>query len=379
MLLLMPALKPLNNRTIVIKRLLTVFFLLLLPAVMLAQKEVIELKNSLIHTADQKFYIHSVVDGRGTTDDIGYVRMGSFNKRTPVDLKDGVETSLKNFYRYAITNDTTLIPIAIRVVFFHVSERTDGPTEIGTAELKVEFYRRNDQGKWGKVFETEAVSEETASDVTSGHERRIRKVLENVILQFNNSQWQTAQPEYIELKDIRGQKSALLSNTIDPKKKGWVSLISAHAAFGSNAEGWGVSYIGFPSVAKGNWSIPYSISYDKYVIDPGLVLRAGYRTAQLTYGKIGVGGMRKIGEDFHFFLNFNVPIGQEELTIVDDAAQTSTINYRLVLGLEPTQSFYFISRSKVGFFLGAGLYERFLSSKVYKFDIGLKIEGGFKF
>ncbi len=333
----------------------------------------------MIRMSDQKFYIQSVIDGRGNTSEIGFVHKGSFNKKIQVDLQNGLEKSLNDFYRYAVTPDTTLAPIVMRVVFFQISEHTDGPSEIGKAEIKVEFYKKNAEGKWGKVFETEAVDEETAPDVTASHERRIRKVLENVILAFNNSNWQNVQTEYIEFSEIKGQKSILLNNTLEPEKKIWVSLLPIHAAFGTNAEGWGVSYMGFSSSLRGNWAIPFSISYDKYVIDPGLLVRAGYEKATLNYGKIGVGAMRKIGDDFHFVFNMNIPLGFEELEKFNPLAQTTTVTNRFIFGFEPTQSFYFITRSRVGFYLGAGIYERFLSSKVYKNDIGLKIEAGLKF
>jgi hypothetical protein len=70
--------------------------------------------------------------------------------------------------------------------------------------------------------------------------------------------------------------------------------------------------------------------------------------------------------------------GPEELTR-NNPNGTTTISSGFSFGGEASQSFYFISRGKIGFFLGAGIYERFLTSKVYKTDIGLKIEGGIKF
>jgi hypothetical protein len=350
----------------------------------MAQKELITLKNSLIRVPDQKFYIRSVIDGRVDVADIGFVHQGSFNKKLRVDLKDGVEPALQSFYTYALKVDSSLIPIAIRVVFFQVSERTDGPSEIGKAELKVEFYRRNDSGQWGKVYETEAQAEEVAPDVTSGHERRIRKVLENVLLAFNNSNWTMTQPSsFVDFNQIKGQRSALLDKSLEPVKNSWVSLLGGHAAFGTNAEGWGGFYMGYLSSHKGNWAIPFSVAYDKYTVDPGLVIRAGYQKINLNYVKVGIGAMKKIGEDFHFLFNANVPFGIEELEKenldADGNKISTTVSDRLVFGFEPSQSFYFISRSRVGFFLGAGIYERFLSSKIYKNDIGFKIEAGLKF
>jgi hypothetical protein len=110
-------------------------------------------------------------------------------------------------------------------------------------------------------------------------------------------------------------------------------------------------------------------------------LRNGYETAKINYGKIGIGAMKKIGGDFHFLFNVNIPLGMEDLVRKNQSGSVITYSEisNFIFGVEPTQSFYFMTRSKFGFYLGAGLYERFFKSEVYKSDIGLKIEAGLKF
>ncbi|MCB0819886.1 MAG: hypothetical protein KDC13_04635 [Bacteroidetes bacterium] len=346
----------------------------------MAQNEIIELKNTLIPLPKQDFYIESVVDGRGNKSDIGFVMKGAFNKKIRADLKGGVTKSLTDFYNNALDKDTTTTPVVMRVVFFHISEKTNGATETGKAEIKVEFYIRKGN-QLGKVFETESIAEESALDVTSGHERRIRKVLENVLVAFNNSGYQSVNPEFVDANTILATQSQIIGNTLTPDDIAWVNLLIANAAFGTNAEGWGASYIGYSTRQRKGLMIPLVVSIDRLTIDPALFVRAGYNEKyqlRFSYAKIGSGAIKKLGEDFNFFLGLSA-IGTYEKLQRNNLDGTITESSGIVFGGEASQNFYFMSRGKLGFFLGAGVYERILNSDVYKSDIGLKIEAGIKF
>lgn len=345
-----------------------------------AQSEQIELKNSLIRLPNQNFYLESVVDGRGNKSNIGFVMKGAFNKKVKAELKGGLEPSISAFYNYALTKDTLQTPIIMRVVFLFISEKTNGATETGTAEIKVEFYKR-DGDQYGKVFETQAIQEESGLDVTAGHEQRLRKILESVILSFNNSDWKNVDPEYLPAETVISKQTEILGNTLTPEEYKWVNLLMANAAFGTNAEGWGGSYMGFSTRQRRGWMIPIHLAADRITIDPSLFVRTGFDekfNLRFTYFKVGSGGIKKLGEDFHFIFGINALGGLEELNR-NNEDQTSTVSSSIVFGGEASQSFYFISRGKMGFFLGAGIYERLLSSQVYRNDIGLRIEAGIKF
>ena len=361
-------------------KLLLSLVLLCSTVVLWAQKEQIILKNGLIRLPLQEFYIDTVIDGRGNKDNIGFVMKGAFNKKVKAEFKGGIEPTLTDFFKYALTYDSTKTPVVVRVVFIQISEKLNGTNETGRAEIKVEFYKQQGD-QIAKVYETEASFEETGLDVTSGHERRLRKVLENIMFSFNNSNWQQVAGEYVSFESISSKRSEIIGNTLNPEDSKWVNLLMANAAFGTNAEGWGGAYMGFSTKQKNGWLIPVTVAVDRITIDPSLFNRAGYNEkANLlyTYGKVGTGVIRKLGEDFHFLFGINALGGPEELTR-DNPDGTITISNGFSFGGEASQSFYFISRGKIGFFLGAGVYERVLTSKVYKTDIGLKIEGGIKF
>jgi len=346
---------------------------------MSAQSETVVIKKSLLRLPNQQFYLINVLDGRTDKSEIGFFTQGPFNKRVPANFGGTLEDAFSSYLNFALSKDSTKSPIVMKVINFKISEREDGAEEIGKAELKVEFYV-SDKDKLAKVFQTEAVAEEKGADISLSHERRIRKVLENVLMAFNNSAWQETSLVYEPMSLVKAQLTEVKKSDNQASKK-WNNLVTAHGAIGTNAEGWGVSYYGFNVKESGGWFLSYSIAYDNYVVDPGLVIRKGYNSIDLNYGKIGVGLMRRIGEDFHFAFNALVPIGSENLTSTISGGPIGSIreSTNFVIGLEPQQCFYFITKSKVSLVLGAGIYERFTTSKVYNFDIGLRIEIGVKF
>jgi hypothetical protein len=345
-----------------------------------AQTEAVAIKNSLLRLPNQQFYLDGIMDGRIDKSEIGFFTKGPFNKRVPANFAGSLEDAFSTYFNFALTKDITKTPIVMKVTSFKISERQDGSEEIGKAEIEVIFYV-SDKDKLAKVFQTDAIAEEKGSDITLTHERRIRKVLENVFMSFNNSAWKESPLVFEPLSAIKDESvtTKFVDNT--GAKNKWNSLIAGHAAFGTNAEGWGVSYYGFKAKESGGWFLTYSASYDNYTIDPGLILRKGYTSLNLNYGKIGVGLMRRIGEEFHFAFNTLVPIGFEKLTKTNENGPSGSVieSNGFVLGIEPQQCFYFITKSKVSLVLGAGIYERFTNSKVYNLDIGLRIEAGIKF
>jgi hypothetical protein len=341
-----------------------------------AQSEIITIKNSLLRLPDQQFYLAGIIDGRENKADIGFITKGAFNKHVSAKFNSSLEDAFSSYFNFALNKDSTKSAIVMKVLNFKISEIEDGAEEVGKAELEVAFYK-SEKDKLAKVFQTEALAEEKGNDIGFSHERRIRKVLENVLMGFNNSNWQEVELNYEPASIVKSVVSLEKNSDLKNTKK-WISLLTGHGAFGTNAEGWGLSYYGYRTKESGGWFLNYSISFDKYSIDPGLVIRKGYSKINLNYGKIGIGLMRRLGEDFHFSFNALVPIGYENLT-QSLSNQSSLETGRFIIGLEPQQCFYFITKSKVGLILGAGIFERFISSKVYNFDVGLRIEAGIKF
>jgi len=106
----------------------------------------------------------------------------------------------------------------IKIAHLNISEKTTFTNEIGRAEIKLEFYKVNN-GKLGKIYETEAFVEESGMDVTRGHEKRIRSVLKTCINSFNNSNWKSKKPEFEEMESVIADKTDVTDTSFSGEKQ----------------------------------------------------------------------------------------------------------------------------------------------------------------
>lgn len=175
-----------------------VFVLLFgLHSMILAQEELIELNNDPIEFEADGFYIKKVTDSRENKDSIGFAQKGVFKKdKVPARFKDGLEPAIYNFLKENFRQDSSGVPIVMRVTYLQISESLGIPIT-GMAEIKMEFLREKD-GSLGKLYATEAFVEKPAMNVTKTHEQRIREVIATCLESFNESDWETIEPMYFK-------------------------------------------------------------------------------------------------------------------------------------------------------------------------------------
>lgn len=347
-------------------------------ATLFAQNEMIELKNEHVDLHLKNFYIEKVIDGRTNKENIGFVQKGAFNRKINADLKGGVEAAVYNYLSESVVQDTHSTPVVMRVVYLNISEHTGIASETGKAEIKVEFYKK-ESNELGKLYETEAFVEKPGMDVTKGHEKRIREVLVACLKSFNNSEWEKATPAFEEAKAVAEspvEMEGTSFSNVQQEAPVWNSLLTFNKTWGVNADGWGLTYYGYTINKKSDWIIPWVISLERYTIDPEYFSQWGYQEAQFSYYMPGLSAFKKLNKNGNLYSNFTfmIPLGSEKLT--DFRGEEST---HFIIGLAPTQGLYFIPKSKFGITFGLGIYERLLTSKVYKSDIGIKAEMGIKF
>ncbi len=363
---------------------LILVFLFGIQHLLFAQNEFIELKAEPANFQAKGFYIQKVEDGRINRDNIGFVQKGAFNRKVTADLRNGVESAIFNYLKTSVSQDTAATPIIMRIVHLNISERTNAFSEYGRAEIAVEFYK-NENGNQGKVYEAEAFIDKPAMDVTKGHEKRIREVLLMCLEKFNNSGWENAVP--VQNQELPVVENVVAANTL-PKQEPvvssygmqqaprWNSLLTFNKTLGVNADGWALTYYGYTNSEKSKWIIPWVISIENYTVDPTYFSQWGYSQAQFSYYMPGISAFNKLNEKGNLMANFTfmIPVGSEKLT--DYSGREST---HFVIGLAPTQGIYFVPESNFGITFGIGVYEKLMTSKVYKSDIGIKFEFGLKF
>lgn len=88
----------------------------------------------------------------------------------------------------------------------------------------------------------------------------------------------------------------------------------------------------------------------------------------------GLSVIKRLGNNFYANFTFLIPLGNEELIDFNDKASNN-----FLLGLAGSQTLLFIPKFKYGLTFGLGVYQRWMTSKVYQNDYGLHLNLGLKF
>jgi hypothetical protein len=245
---------------------------------------------------NRNFYIAAVIDERIDTTNIGIVQTGAFNSQRVAMFYDDCAVIVKEYYDSALPKGENQVPITIKIKKLRIDERTGATSERGWVDLEADFYSGN-----RLVYHTVQHKEYTGLDVTKNHPENIVAVLENAVIEFNNSNWRSNVGEQTETPaaDTTSAPSGNTSKRIDkqPMKEtngnvfaigyqiGGLTLIGAeyeirfHDYFGANI---GIGYPGFTYGLKihtrpGKNAPFFNISYK----DGGFGLM---RTAGVEYG-----------------------------------------------------------------------------------------------
>lgn len=154
----------------------------------------------------------------------------------------------------------------------------------------------------------------------------------------------------------------------------WINLITYSQRYGRHANGWSVQYYGYNLRNTSKWAIPIVFGIEGFEIHTDYFSQFGYQSVNMSYFCAGISPFYKLNDNFFLNLCANIIYGEEELININGTESSNTF-----FGFSPSQGVYFIPKSKVGLILGLSVYEKILSSEVYKNDLGIKLEIGIKF
>ena len=154
----------------------------------------------------------------------------------------------------------------------------------------------------------------------------------------------------------------------------WINLITYSQRYGLHADGWSVQYYGYNLRNTSKWTIPILFAIEGFTIHTDYFSQFDYQSVNMSYFMAGISPFYKLNDNFFLNLGANIIFGEERLTDFYAAESSNTF-----FGFSPSQGIYFIPKSKVGITLGLSVYEKILSSEVYKNDLGVKLEIGIKF
>jgi len=154
----------------------------------------------------------------------------------------------------------------------------------------------------------------------------------------------------------------------------WINLITYSQRYGIHAKGWSVQYYGYNVTNKTKWSFPLQFGIEIFDIYIDYFSRFNYQMAEMSYFLAGISPFYRLNDNFFLNLGINIVFGEEKLTDFYGGESSD-----IFFGLSPSQGIHFIPTSKVGLTLGVSVYEKLLTSEVFKNDIGLEFELGIKF
>lgn len=154
----------------------------------------------------------------------------------------------------------------------------------------------------------------------------------------------------------------------------WTNIISYSRMYGNNANGWALQYYGYLFKSSSKWILPAKLGIEGFTIDEDYFAQFNYNKATLLYFSAGVSPFYQLKNNFYLNLSASFIFGEEILTQKYFPNESHSF-----YGFAPSQGLYFIPKSKVGLVLGVSAYQKLLTSKVYKKDLGARIELGIKF
>lgn len=212
--------------------------------------------------------------------------------------------------------------------------------------------------------------------MTSGHEKRIRSVLATCIEDFNNSNWKLITPDFKKTETVIAKKTEVSKPQISDKNQKEIhynNVLSFNPSSGIYATGWGLSYYRFKNNEKSDWIIPFMLSIESFIINAATTGNTGYQKAKLNFSMPGISAFKKLDGGAYVNLTLLIPVGHENLTSSGKESEN------FLIGVAASQGILIIPKSKSGITIGIGLYQRLLTSKVYKKDFGVRAGIGLKF
>jgi hypothetical protein len=366
----------------------------------------IDLRRLPIDLNLQSAYIAEVVDQRPEKGPVGLAYHGIGNRKVPIYLRGGLDTCIYNYLYWTLPRDTSKTPVVIEINQLEVAEQLSPMYQKALLHLEVSFYRQRDSLENRPLLYLAKVSlEEAGADVTMGHESRIRKALFLALDDFNRS-WDglsTAVFTYEEQETINGNDSVYLTLKEQAKadslrsKTGGNSYINDGSAldnrmpdeevarisvmftgFGQTSlrgNHYGGSIYFFQSLPYQTWQFPLVLSLERFSLRPEHQIRDGFAVAEMSYIMPGFMAFRQLSGPVHLGLSLMVPIGEESLVSLTNGQITE----RSFMGVNAGQGFYVLPTNKVGLSLGLRFVQWFTNSRIYNFDLGLRLEAGLKF
>ncbi|SFZ94306.1 hypothetical protein SAMN05428642_10460 [Flaviramulus basaltis] len=184
-----------------------VFFFLIHSFVVLSQESdyhivnLLPIENDTIE--DVNFYVSKIIDNRVYKDNLGIAQKGVFNRKVLSKFDKPFEEELMEYFNVVFPPDSKKEPLVIRVNQLLISEKTGAFKETGKAIANLDVLSFKDDVYYF-LESFSGYAEKNSADVTGKHDNRIRQVLKNCLMDFNDIDYKTKpkRPISIEVTSI---------------------------------------------------------------------------------------------------------------------------------------------------------------------------------
>ncbi len=328
----------------------------------------IDLKKVPFEIKNQNFYIEKVLDDRQDKY-IGVLEDDS-GKKVGILLKHGTAETIRSFMETALPKKSNGIPVQMRINNLKIeAAQTSIDKHTARVYIALTFYSENAE-KLYKIshYEDQVFPDSDVQNIHETHEQRIRAALEYCLWSFINSK-KVDLPNHI-IKN--GNRSKVSFEPYVPLGK-WFNIISFKRVLDRYNEGWEVAYTGFLDSEK-DFIIPFVIGYGQSRAKSNIVQERGYRSVDSYALGLGFNGYLKITPGVYLDIGLNVPIGMEVLRDLEDKKSTN-----FLIGLRTNQGVKIIPWKDFGIVIGAGLFQRWQTSKTENINFGFELEVGINF
>ncbi len=330
----------------------------------------IDLKTATFVIKNQNFYIANVIDDRQEN------YLGVIEGNTLYFEKD-TDTTIKKFMDITLPNTNDRIPVTIRIDNLKI-EQAQTSIEERTARVYIElsFYAESGEALYKVVHYEDKVSPlSDFTEINETHEQRVRAALEYCLWSFINHQKANRPHNLIKNRNTNKANYTLEESnfqTYAPLGK-WFNMLTFTRMTDRYNQGWNVAYTGFLD-SKSDLIIPFTVAYGQSRGKLDLVLERGYSSVNAYALGLGFNGFIKITPGLYVDLGLNVPIGME---VLRDLADKRSTNF--LIGLGAHQGVKIIPWKDFGIVIGAGLFQRWQTSKIEKRNFGFELELGINF
>lgn len=158
------------------------------------------------------------------------------------------------------------------------------------------------------------------------------------------------------------------------RRQDWRNMVLVSRTEGVNTSGMHFEFLQNANNWWGNWLLPWRISFQLAEIQTEKFEKSNYIKASFSHATIGLGGYKTLSDRLYLNIDAGVILGSENLTPL----RGNQFDYFFV-GLSSFQGILFVPSTKWALVLKAGVYEEVLTSKLYGYDLGIKLGVGFKF